>query len=332
MSWGPDELRGELRRLGVNQHEMLRLLHPERRPIGKDFPNISIGFTDLLEWLNDLPAPQQRPLRKALGKYRLDQATYRRRVAEQLALIQRKKAGRAVMAEVKAAAPMKLAIHPFRPSVDHEVNADSFSPSPVHATAASLLVRDSAGRAVHDAAGDPVVGLGGGTPVIIDYSPDMWGKGGSAHASGPGMQADEVLCHELVHAGRQMKGLESNRALGANAVDKKYENEEEFVAIVVTNIYLSEKKQSKLRGTHDLKEVKDAQGDVVGIKADRLFQAQHFLQNWQGTTLPPSELMEKIRYRQRSLYDALLKIGPTEAAFNPMREWEPQRTRGRIDL
>jgi hypothetical protein len=331
MSWDRDDLRRELSKLGVKPHEMFQLLHSDRRPISKG-SNISIGFTPLDEWLNDLDEPQQRPLRKALGKYRIEQASYRRHVAEQLALLQRKKTGRAVLAEVKAAAPLKLAIQPFRPSVDNEINADAFGFSSVHSTMAGLWVRDAEGHIVHDSeTGERILGLGGGSPAIIDYSPEMWGKSGSAHVSGPGSQPDEVLCHELVHAAREMKGVQSMRAVGDNDVDLLYENEEEFVAIVITNIYLSEKKQTKLRGTHHADVTRD-HGKVTSVKMDRLADPRHFLGNSQGTTLPPTELMEKIRYRQRALWDALVKIGPSEAAFNPVRDWEPQRMRGRIDI
>jgi hypothetical protein len=71
---------------------------------------------------------------------------------------------------------------------------------------------------------------------------------------------------------------------------------------------------------------------AASAKMDRLADPRHFLDNSQATTLPPSELMEKIRYRQRALWDALVKIGPSEASFNPVRDWEPQRMRGRIDI
>lgn len=328
MSWDSDDIKDELRKLGLKPFEIIRLFHPERKPI-KD-ANISIGFTAFDEWVNDLPEPLQNPLRRAVANYRIAQADYRRHVAEQLALIGRKQVGRAVLAVIKSATH-KLAIMPFRPQNDKDINADAFGFSQMKGTMLGFAVRDTTGHAVRDTNGAVIRGQGGGTPVIIDYSPDMWGKRGSAHLTGPGSEPDEVLLHELVHAGRELKGVESTRAVGNNDVDLLYENEEEFVAIVITNIYLSEKKQTRLRGTHAFND-KKVHGAVVGLEMDSLPDPKHFLLNAQGTTLEPSELMEKIRYRQPSLWQALVRIKPADAAFNPVRDWEPQRKVGLIDL
>jgi hypothetical protein len=37
--------------------------------------------------------------------------------------------------------------------------------------------------------------------------------------------------------------------------------------------------------------------------------------------------MEKIRARQNSLWTALIGIGPSLAALNPARDWEPRRAK-----
>ena len=83
----------------------------------------------------------------------------------------------------------------------------------------------------------------------------------SGHAGRePGLLQDEVLLHELVHAGRLLDGfaqvnqtLEPDPdapAMYANADNAPYENVEEFAAILVSNIYLSEKGQKALRASH----------------------------------------------------------------------------------
>ncbi|HJQ61192.1 MAG TPA: hypothetical protein VJ890_30080, partial [Vineibacter sp.] len=55
----------------------------------------------------------------------------------------------------------------------------------------------------------------------------------------PGFEADEVLLHELVHAARALSGdFDAAAMKGAMA---PYDTEEEFVAIMVANIYISEK-------------------------------------------------------------------------------------------
>jgi hypothetical protein len=45
---------------------------------------------------------------------------------------------------------------------------------------------------------------------------------------------------------------------------------------------------------------------------------------------PPTELLEKIRGRQPKLWHALVKL--RKPAFNPLRDWEPRRKDGLIDL
>ena len=63
-----EELRGELAKLGKKELEINALLYPEPKPT-KEFPNILIGFLNLRIWLEKEPAPRQKPLRAALGRF-----------------------------------------------------------------------------------------------------------------------------------------------------------------------------------------------------------------------------------------------------------------------
>jgi hypothetical protein len=93
-----------------------------------------------------------------------------------------------------------------------------------------MTVLDSDGDEilVHDA---PMIGTGMGTDVRIWFTPAMWADKSRGPASAP----DEVLLHELIHASRQVSGVSRRDHVG------KYTNEEEFIAIMIDNIYLSEK-------------------------------------------------------------------------------------------
>jgi len=72
-------------------------------------------------------------------------------------------------------------------------------------------------------------GTGGGSNTVIWYTAGMWSE--SRRPSGPGHQPDEVLHHELVHASRQMRGV-----MNQMPVNKGYGNNEEYLAVVLTNI------------------------------------------------------------------------------------------------
>jgi hypothetical protein len=99
------------------------------------------------------------------------------------------------------------------------------------------------------------VGTGGGTYVSITFTPHMWGPAsfdsttitstGTAGPQGLASNPDEVLYHEMVHASRQMRGVET-----VGRVDKPYTNEEEYIAVVLSNIYLAEKGQKLFRAGH----------------------------------------------------------------------------------
>jgi hypothetical protein len=319
MGYTHHELRVELRKLGKRDHEMAQLLHPASQPL-KHYPNIRIGYFGLADWLDDQPEPLQRPLRAALPRYVLAQGAYRKAVLAQFATLEKHDVSKAVLAEVKAAKAWTLTVMPYRPKDENDVNADSAAQRDRGSTWLGFPVRDTDGSVMPDV--DP--GTGKGSSVTIDYSPEMWGAGGTAHFSGPATDPDDVLCHELVHAGRQMNGKEHMRA-----VDGHYDNEEEFDSILVTNIYLSEKKQIKLRGSH--RSLKKWDGDrIIARRHDVLPHPERFLENPQGISPPPTELLEKIRNRQPKLWHAL--IGLRKPAFNPPRDWEPRRRNGLIDL
>jgi hypothetical protein len=82
--------------------------------------------------------------------------------------------------------------------------------------------------------------------IEIVYSPLVFGK---STCASPGFTPDEALLHELIHAYRQLRhGLVKEAPIFAPKFN--YDNFEEFVAILLTNIYASAKKKTVLRKDH----------------------------------------------------------------------------------
>ena len=79
-----------------------------------------------------------------------------------------------------------------------------------------------------------VNGTGAGSSAVIHFSPHNSNHGQSCHAAGS--QADEILIHEAFHGLRQLLGMMHKRPVG-----DKYDDEEEFFAKLIENIYISEK-------------------------------------------------------------------------------------------
>ena len=89
-----------------------------------------------------------------------------------------------------------------------------------------------------------VNGTGAGSSAVIHFSPHSSHHGQSCHAAGS--QADEILIHEAFHGLRQLLGMMHKRPVG-----DKYDDEEEFFAKLIENIYISEKYPHRhLRANH----------------------------------------------------------------------------------
>ncbi len=95
-------------------------------------------------------------------------------------------------------------------------------------------------NAVTDArAGTARDGRAYGATVL--FSPHMYNIGSTCHGAAPnnrGNMIDEVLHHELVHAFRRVSGKRARVETSGGLMD--YDSNEEFHAILVTNIYISD--------------------------------------------------------------------------------------------
>jgi hypothetical protein len=147
-------------------------------------------------------------------------------------------------------------------------------------------------------------GTGKGTEARIHFSPGMFGKG-KCHGGLFGSMPDEVLFHEMVHGLRDIQGWNDQQPMGGG-----YDDQEEFLAIVITNIYMSAKTKSikGLRANHDedLQELKPPFNTSAGFLTD------------QGN-------LQKLVYFDRDemlLFFGLGMIADFEAPFNPIGELE----------
>jgi Effector protein len=173
-------------------------------------------------------------------------------------------------------------------------------------------MRDDKGNFVGSGMGTRTVGgtTEHGDDVFVELSPEAYVKGSPSRPSGPGMDPDEVLFHELVHATRQLAGV-----VYFMPVDKNYDNEEEYLTIVLSNIYIRNKnKGAPLRADHD-----------SGIFLD----PDHFLDNVQRVNLAPRMLLERFRLQQLLFFNDLAKIDLSVASFNPVWQYNEELKSGR---
>jgi hypothetical protein len=92
------------------------------------------------------------------------------------------------------------------------------------------------------------VGTGLGSGSDLEFSPESWGPSRTSCYQGEyGSLPDEVLFHEMIHALRNLQGVRNPWP----TEDKDYGNEEEFLAIVATNVYISAKGGTQLRANAD---------------------------------------------------------------------------------
>jgi hypothetical protein len=90
------------------------------------------------------------------------------------------------------------------------------------------------------------------TQVVFNGTPITDAQLRFIHQHAPGQKPDEILCHEMVHASRYLGGDFKMTPIPSMP---DYDNEEDYFAILVTNIYSSEKKRGfeSFRKSHHLR-------------------------------------------------------------------------------
>ena len=147
---------------------------------------------------------------------------------------------------------------------------------------------------------------GGGSEYLIQFTPGFYDRANVLAQSFAGQfRADALLFHELVHAARGTSGVFDGTALSGPLPYgdlKRYTNVDEFVAIMLTNIYRSERYRTlRLRASHSIK--------FESYRKPRTF--------WKGSEF--QRLMDLFAVQSPSLFwDFAHKV---VAQWNPIREY-----------
>jgi Effector protein len=178
---------------------------------------------------------------------------YEEWVVFELNTIMKRWSGWAVISEIfgRSSRGRKMYIRPYSPTPKDPYNAYA---SPLDARAATLKGAPQkigggpqAGKDVAGAA----PGSGEGSDVEIRYTPWIFQSG----IGGPGTnEPDEILLHEMVHGLREMSGV-----FFPGTKTRGFDTLEEFVAILVSNIYRSETGRPGLRADHSFSSMLSAQ-------------------------------------------------------------------------
>lgn len=135
----------------------------------------------------------------------------------------------------------------------------------------------------------------------IHFSPSI-PSGYSCDAAAISLTTDDTLLHELVHGVRPPQQV---RQLMDQNTNDNWDNLEEFFAITVQNIYLSERGEKKVRGEHKT--------DVRTLSATRVASAE-FMKN------KTNYARIKEAMRREKLAQQLAKL--ENIPFNPFAEFE----------
>jgi hypothetical protein len=262
------------------------------------YGGIYIQYFPFSLWMFRFDEGRKRPLSVNINSYSFQRKLHKDQVSDALADIAGPKSGEALFNEIMRTGK-KIFILPFwKFGKTAYKNANDFFPSK-GPDATTLVVSKPDDRRRYD--------------VAIEFTASMWGPvtfdpvtniaTGTSGFAGPSTEPDEVLFHEMVHATRRMRGYDDHTEISAG-----YENKEEFIAVTVTNVYLTEKAPQRLR----LRSGHEGFG--------RLADPDHFLDNTQHINISPRQLLRELFHsRQAQFMIELGKIPPAKAPWNPFR-------------
>jgi hypothetical protein len=285
---------------GMDRPLVNRVIEPVTRLAVPGYPKIAIAFPSLGDWTAIYDPRNNRGAALNQTTFFEFRDRHERTMQKLLAEIAASRCGAALLAQSNASASFNISILPmdFVSSRDMWVkyhnNAISTSDG-----IDSRVIGMYAGTA---ADGSNLTGSGFGSSAEIFFSPERLKR------TGPGMKPDEVLFHEIVHAVRALQGVMTL----SFKMGRDYDNDEEFAAVVVTNVYLSEKKQTALRANH-----------ASGV----LRNPDKFLDSPDVPAPGARMLLSGFRLRQPTFFEALAKIDRPTAAFNPFRQLDEETRR-----
>lgn len=137
----------------------------------------------------------------------------------------------------------------------------------------------------------------------LQYNPDVYMKGSACYKRQHrpfGHEPDQVLFHELIHAHRMASWLLPHYEKLIAGVSG-YKNDEEFLAVVLTNIYISETKGKGLRADYI------SHGELKGPLSSSI--------GFFATSPSVLRILTEFQRDQEFLFNEMAKI---KAPFNPL--------------
>jgi hypothetical protein len=142
------------------------------------------------------------------------------------------------------------------------------------------------------------IGTGSGSDAVAYFTPGISDCSGTSCPISE--RGDEMLFHELVHVLRMAAGKYHCKPMPSKQ-KKQYTSEEEFYAVLITNIYMSEKGEKKLRCCHPSTSEMTAAERKTFVKTYR-------------------PLLRKLQQQHPTLFREIGKVKP-KTGFNPIREY-----------
>jgi hypothetical protein len=264
-----------------------------------DYPNVASQYFPITVWLYRFDPQMQRALNVNINSFRFQRNLHQQQVHSAVSDMRKQDSGEALFEEISRIGKNMFILPYWKFGQTAYKNDNSFFGAlGSNSTAQRLGKPDDKGHS--DAA--------------IQFTASMWGQAkfdpktnlstGTAGKSGPSTGADEVLFHEMVHGTRGMR-----RDFDKTKVNAEYGDKEEYIAIVVTNIYLAEKAKDKrhprLRANHG------------GF--DELPFPDAFIDNKQHINISPRKLIKELFNTQRAFFKDLARIPERKAWWNPAR-------------
>lgn len=333
-----------------------RAFTPKDPPKRGKSPQIFVTYYSMPDWLDIFSSPPKSkaspnvrldsrlgkaPFSQMIGEYRHAAHQHHDKVTALLALIDTVPSGKALLAELGSTGH-SVRIMPYWHYFRTMPGGEYFNSTPIPVKpgeSMSYLADGTAGKdyegayernaPVRDDNNDPMSsygkGTGAGANVVLFFSAETWnGKGAS---EGPGFKADEVLFHELVHITRMIRGRVTHTKVDGGG----YGNIEEYFATVITNVYMSDKGLTRLRGLYGNDSIRQNRTQVkvgdetIMVSTDPLPKdwnvmkdPDKFYDNVDNLTPPPRDLMQTFKVNQTDFYLALAHLPEIRPTFNPV--------------